>query len=119
MTRSRGVIDSVGDRVAHPQAGEIGPHRGVPFELALVDQGAHHEGRERLGARADGEERMGRDGQLVLDVALAKPAGVDDLAVLDDGHGQARDLPLLPRIVHERFEPCQRGLCLGDRDVAG
>jgi len=103
------------DRVAHPEAGQIGPHGCVPLQLALLDEGPHHECVKRLGARADSEECPGRDWQVLLDVALAKALGVDHVAVLDDGDRQAGDLEVLDRLVDDRVEAVQRLFHDGDR----
>jgi hypothetical protein len=103
------------DRVAHPEAGQIGSYRLVPLQLAFLDQRPHHERGKRLRARRDGEERPGRDRQILLDVAMSKSLGVDHLALLDDGDRQAGDLEVLDRLLDDRVEAVERLSHDGDR----
>ena len=88
-------------RVVEVELGEHGTDRRVPGEGAFVDVHGQQGGGEGLRVRADGEERVRRRGELLLDVAPAVALRVDDLAVFDDRDAEAGDLPL----GHDGFDP--------------
>ena len=93
LVRRRGIVEP-----------ELGQHRVdgiVPGEGAVVHLHREQGGGERLRVRADGKQRVGSHGQLVLDVAPAVAPGEHGLAVLEDRHAQARHLPL----PHDRLDP--------------
>ena len=81
--------------VPHLEPGQVARDRGVPFDLALLDQEAQGRGREDLGVRGDAEERPGVDGGLFAELANAEALGQDDPAVLDHGDGHAGHLECL------------------------
>ena len=61
------------------------------------------------------EERVGRHGELLLDVAPTVALGEDGLAVLDDRHAEAGDLPFR----HHRFDPLVEAVEAGVGGLGG
>ncbi len=121
----------VDEEVAHGQlardvgVGELEPaqvarDRGVPLELALLDEQGQGRGREDLGVRGDAEERPGVDGRRLAELADAVALGQDDPAVLDHGDAHARDAEGLERLGDEGVEAGrQHGGGLGRNGVRG
>src|SRR5438874_6332468 len=61
--------------------------RVVEREFTVVCAHDCGHGREGFRRRTDGEERVGRDGQIVFDVPETKPLEVDHAVVFDDAEG--------------------------------
>src|SRR5262249_1460793 len=75
--------------------------RIVPVHLAFIDEHRHGGGGERLGAGSDGEQRIGGDRLFFAPFLHAEALEVDDLVILDDGDGGARDLPGFEGVGHD------------------
>ena len=90
-----------GDLVAAREAGNVFAHRVVERELALFLEEQNGGGGELLGDRPDGVahlRRGGHGGSGAEPGARAVGVGVDQLAVLDDGHRGRRNAGLLQNL---------------------
>ena len=70
---------------------KVGGDGIVELEPTVLDQRHDRGRRELLGQRGQLEDRVGRDGSVVLEVGDAVTLQLHDRAIADDGHGQARD----------------------------
>ena len=90
----------------------------VEPELAGVDQCQNRDGRDRFRDAGDAEERIGRDGRLLIHVRKAVAAVDDQPAVPGDGQLAAGQAPFRHGRRHHRVEAGQAGHRLpGDEEV--
>ena len=75
--------------VGHAEAGQMVDDPVVEAKLSVVGQDRQRRRGERLGLRGDGETCLRVHGRARALVAFAEAAGHHDLAVLDDGDGDA------------------------------
>ena len=80
--RDRAIVDS------HAHIGGKLGKRGIPAELALIDEAAEAQPSGRLAARGDHRAITGGDGLFALEVAHSGGADGDDLPVT---HGPGGD----------------------------
>ena len=71
----------------------------IPIQLALVHQQAQVEGGKGFGRRANGKERVGRDGKRAFPVAQAKAFAQQGLFSPDHANGKAGHLPQSKRLL--------------------
>jgi len=89
LTRNPGILQ--------PELGIEIDYAVVPPQLAVIDQDRHGRGEERLGSRADLENRPRINRQSVALAAHAETLGVYKPVVGNDSDGQARYVePLHP-----------------------
>ena len=79
--------------VLHVKIRQIRPDRRAEIDLALLDQAHHHRRRERLGNGGNGEHRVRRDGQRILDARDPEPSHRDATTV-DDAESHAGHMVL-------------------------
>ena len=91
-------------RVVHAEVGHVVDDLVVPLDLALVDQRRERRVGERLAGRSGGEDRVGVDRLVGGDVAHAPALRERDLAVLDDGDGDAGRAELLAQLLDALLE---------------
>src|SRR5205814_7889902 len=83
--------------VLQPELGIEIDYAVVPPQLAAIDHDCHGRGEERLGGRADLENRSRINRQSIALAAHAEALGVNKLVVGNDSKGQARYVePLHP-----------------------
>ena len=95
-------------RVVELEPGQVFGDRIVPADLALVHQHADRRGGHRLGGGADGEAGVVSTGCRLAQLVDAVALGEDDLAVLDDGDGEA-GAPVLEGLRGVGIEGGERG----------
>jgi hypothetical protein len=89
---------AVGGGVAQLEEVHVPADRVVPFQLALGDEQGDRCGGERLGAGGNGEDGVRRDRLAAALMPHAEALQVNDLVVLDHGHGGARYLERFHRL---------------------
>ena len=93
---AQGDLLLLGERVLrHFPGDEPGVHVLIEGELALFDQSQRPQARHGLADRTGLEERGGRHRRIAALLRHAIARRLDDLAVLDDGQGEAGDPSLL------------------------
>jgi hypothetical protein len=93
--------------VGELEPGQVVDDGVVPLDGALVDQHAQSGGGHGLGSGGDGEEGVLIDGLTGTDLPFAVTPCEDDLVAVDDGDGEAGDLPVdhgLPEVGVEAFQ---------------
>ena len=79
-------------RVFEGKIGKVGAYGSVERDPSLVRKQSDRRCRERLRAGPEREERVGRDRQVLVHIAVTEAAGEDEVSPLDDSHGHARNL---------------------------
>ena len=79
-------------RVLQGKIGKVRAYGSVERDPSLVREQSDRRCRERLRAGPEREERVGRDRQVLVDIAVTEAAREDEVSPLDDSHGHARNL---------------------------
>ena len=74
---------------------QVGPDGLVPIHFPFIVEHGESKCRKRFGDRANGKERIGTHGELVLEVAESVTLGVNHFSIFDDSEGQTGHLPFL------------------------
>src|SRR6185295_3544155 len=90
--------------VLEGKIGQVGAYGSVERDPSLVREQRDRRCRESLRAGADREERVGRDRQTSVDIAVTEAASEDEAPPLDDSHGHARDLVTRHETADQRSE---------------
>ena len=93
------------------KVGKVPAHGSVEPESAPVREERDRRSRERLGARAEREKRVGRDREVLLHVAVTKAACEAQVSLLDHSHGHARNLVTRHQTANEGREIVRKPLC--------
>ena len=79
-------------RVLEGKIGKVGAYGSVERDPSLVREQSDRRCRESLRAGPEREERVGRDRQVLVHIAVTEAASEDEVSPLDDSHGHARNL---------------------------
>src|SRR3954471_4847976 len=90
--------------VLEGKIGQVGAYGFVELDPLLVREQRDRRCRESLRAGAYGEERVRRDRQTSVDIAVTEAASKDEAPPLDDAHGDARDLVTRHETADQRGE---------------
>src|SRR5215475_11056749 len=88
-----------GVRIVQLEAGQMFRDRVIPFDLAFVHEHRQRGGGEGLRRRTDGEDRALVYRRRVAEFARAVALRQNDLVIFDYGEADARNLPILERLV--------------------
>ena len=112
MTREAGSMTkqiadrhiAIGQRVGELEPFEMFANGIVPGHLAFVDQHAGGRRGERLGARRNGEQGIGRYRLVGADFAHTIGLQIDDLIAADDRQRGAGNVPRLEAVLHNGID---------------
>ena len=79
-------------RVFEGKIGKVSAYGSVERDPSLVRKQSDRRCRESLRAGPESKERVGRDRQVLVHIAVTEAAGEDEVSPLDDSHGHARNL---------------------------
>ena len=84
------------DRVTELSEALIATHRSIQVQDALLHQTERDHSCNRLGDRGDVERRLGRDGNVALEVGEAESASQKHGCIAEDDHREPGDVQRLP-----------------------